>query len=198
MQNKFIVAIGASAGGHEPILTFFDRTPNDNATYFVITHLPADYKSQFQYILKRHSSLEVVEAEDNMLIEKNKIYTLPAHAYMTIKKGKVHLQPRHNITSNRNNAIDVFFNSLAVEKGKEAIAVILSGAGSDGTEGAHNIKQAGGMVIVQEPETCVFSHMPRSVIDVGVSDYQLSPGEMPDIILTHINRWLKTDKSNSL
>ncbi|MEJ7678039.1 MAG: chemotaxis protein CheB [Segetibacter sp.] len=92
--------------------------------------------------------------------------------------------------------MDICLNSLAVEKGDEAIAVILSGRGSDGTKGAVTIKQAGRIVIVHEPEICAYSSKPSSVINTDAADYQLSPELMPDTILAHINRWMKRhDKS---
>jgi two-component system CheB/CheR fusion protein len=194
-ENKFIVAIGASAGGLKPILTFFDSTPNDHATYIILQHLHPDFKSQMADILKKHSKLEIIEAEQGTFIDQNKVYVLPPNRYMTIKDNHLYLKERLKFGLYPNRAIDIFLASLAGAKGDESIAVILSGSGSDGAKGATMIKESGGMVMVQEPESCEFSSMPESAINTGSVDYQLLPGEMPDTILKHINKWI-TNKSD--
>jgi two-component system CheB/CheR fusion protein len=194
-ENKFIVAIGASAGGIKPLLTFFDSTPNDHATYIILQHLHPEFKSEMALILKKHSELEVVQAEDGILIEQNKVYMLPANMYMTIKEGHLFLHRRDTMPLYPNKAIDIFLQSLATAKGDESIAVILCGLGSDGTKGAKLIKESGGMVIAQKPESCQYSSMPVSAIKTGLVDYQLLPEEMPGTILTHINQWIEENEN---
>jgi two-component system CheB/CheR fusion protein len=193
-SNKFIVAIGSSAGGLKPILTFFDSTPNDHATYIIVRHLQPDFKSLMADILKKHSKLEIHEAKNGILVEQDKIYLQPSDMYMTIVGNHLYLQPRNNFPSYPNISVDIFLQSLAEAKGDEGIAVILSGRGSDGTKGASLVKQAGGMVIVQEPNSCEYNSMPLSVINSGSVDYQLLPEEMPNTILNHINKWIRNNK----
>ncbi len=82
MQDRFIVAIGSSAGGLQPMLTFFDFTPHDQATYIILRHLPFDCQSQLQHILKRHSKLTIVEDENNTPIEKDTVYIPPPSTYI--------------------------------------------------------------------------------------------------------------------
>lgn len=195
-ENKFIVAIGASAGGIKPLLKFFDSTPNDHAAYIILQHLHPEFKSQMADILKRHSELEVVEAEHGTLIEQNKVYMLPSKMYMTIKEDHLYLQRRDAISLYPNKAIDIFLQSLAAAKGDESIAVILSGLGSDGTKGATIVKESGGMVIVQKPESCEYSSMPESVINTGSVDYELLAEDMPGTILQHINKWINNNENN--
>lgn len=191
MENKFIVAIGSSAGGLKPMLSFFDSTPNDHATYIIVCHLPFNYKSPLAVILKRHSRLEIFEAENASLIEQNKIYVQPSGMYMTVKNDHLYLQPRSIQSLYPNLSVDIFLNSLAEAKGEESIAVILSGKGFDGAKGASLIKDKGGMVIVQTPQSCEYDSMPLSTIKTGSVNYELLPEEMPDTILKHINKWLK-------
>jgi two-component system CheB/CheR fusion protein len=189
-KNKFIVAIGASAGGLKPIQTFFDSTPNDHVTYIILQHLHPDFKSLMVRILKKHSKLEIVEAENGTLIDQNKVYTLPSNKYMSIKADHLYLQSRSDFPLYPNIAIDRFLESLAEAKGDESIAVILSGGGSDGAKGATMIKKSGGIVLVQTPQSCEFSSMPESALRTGSVDYELLPEEMPNKILQHVNKWI--------
>lgn len=191
MENNFIIAIGSSAGRLKPIQTFFDSTPNDHATYIILRHLQLNFKSLMGDILKKHSILEIREAENGILIERNKVYTQPSGVYMTIKGDRLYLQTRNNFSLYPNLSIDIFLNSLAEAKGAESIAIILSGRGSDGSKGATMIREYGGMVIVQKPQSCDYSSMPLSTIRTGSVDYELLPEEMPDTILKHINNRLK-------
>jgi two-component system CheB/CheR fusion protein len=193
-QNRFIVAIGSSAGGLKPMQTFFDSTPNDHATYIIVRHLQQDFRSLMADILKKHSKLEICEATNGVLIEQDKIYLQPSKMYMTIDGDHLYLQPRNTSPLYPNLSVDIFLKSLADAKGDEGIAVILSGRGSDGTKGASLVKQAGGMVIVQEPKSCDYNSMPLSVINSGFADYQLLPEEMPNTILNHINKWIRNNK----
>jgi two-component system CheB/CheR fusion protein len=112
-SNKFIVAIGSSAGGLKPILTFFDSTPNDHATYIIVRHLQPDFKSLMADILKKHSKLEIHEAKNGILVEQDKIYLQPSDMYMTIVGNHLYLQPRNNFPSYPNLSVDIFLQSLA-------------------------------------------------------------------------------------
>ena len=178
MLKQYIVAVGGSAGSLEPIKHFFDHTPLNNATYIVVRHLPKDYKSSLAFILKRHSKLQVLEAKQGMPILNNKIYYSPPNYYLTVYDGVLRLVSRNHHTKNK--AVDILFDSLAKSDNcTKTIAIILSGIGSDGTEGAEAIKKAGGVVLVQSPESCEFSSMPMHVIEKGLADYILLPEEMP-------------------
>lgn len=191
MKERFVVAIGSSAGGLEPMKTFFDNTPHDQATYIIIRHIPIAHQSVLHEILQRHSKLEIIEAKDGDLIEKDRVYLPPSSMYMTIKNNRLYLSPRIFQDSTGNWSVNIFLASLAEDKGHKSIAVILSGGGTDGTKGIVAIKNAGGMVIVQQPETCEFSAMPLSAIRTGKVDHILSPAEMPAAILQHTNAILK-------
>lgn len=191
VNNKFVVAIGSSAGGLDPLMSFFDFTPHDQATYIILRHIPYEYHSQLHLILERHSKLKIVIAENDMLIEKDAIYMPPASTYMTIMNDRLYLQKRVKAGLFPNCSIDVFFNSLAIAKGNKSIAVILSGAGSDGTKGATLVHEAGGMIIVQTPDSCEHSSMSKNVIKTGIVDHILLPLDMPHIILQHVETILK-------
>ncbi len=185
-KNQYYVAIGASAGGLEALESFFRAIPrNSNLIYIVIQHLSPDYKSYMDEILKRFTDIDILMATDGMTTEKNKIYLIPPGKNLSIYEGKLYLekQKEHNYLT---LPIDIFFKSLAKDVGKYAIGIILSGTGSDGTLGIKTIKEAGGMVIVQNEQSAKFDGMPKSAISTGLVDYILPPEEMPKEIITFI------------
>ena len=160
MQNSkhpnYIIAIGASAGGMEEINSFFDHTPCDGVSYVIVQHLSPDFKSRMVELLARHSKLVVQEAENAMAVNANKVYLIPNNKFMTISKDRLYLTPKDKIQG-PHLTINTFFNSLAINSGKSAIGVVLSGLGADGSEGIKAIKREGGMVMVRNPETSEFS-----------------------------------------
>jgi two-component system CheB/CheR fusion protein len=180
--SPFIVGIGASAGGMEAIHDLFDYMPDNTGFCFVvIQHLSPDYKSLMAELLSRHTSMNVVEAEEGMVVKPNCIYVIPSKKLITIHEGKLRLDEK---IKNKlpNNAIDIFFESLAEDAGKSAIAIILSGTGSDGTKGIEAIKANGGTVVVQDPLTAAFDGMPNSAIASGQVDLILPPEVMGEEI----------------
>lgn len=186
LSERYVAAIGGSAGLLEPLKTFFDHTPIDSVSYVILRHLARDYQSALKQILSRHSKLEIVEVDKDMPLEKNKIYLLPSDKYMIIANEKFHLVDRNETGPNR--AIDIFLQSMAWDMKDHAIAVILSGAGSDGARGAQFVKEAGGMVIAQEPSSCEHASMPSKVIESGNADHTVFPHQMPGIILKHVGQ----------
>ena len=169
--NHYIVAIGASAGGLEAIHEFFDSMPETPYTSFIlIQHLSPDYKSLLVELVARHTDMKVFEAADLQEVERKCIYVIPNTKLITIQKNKLRLADKKN-GKLPNNAVDVFLYSLAKERKEKAIAVILSGTGTDGTKGTEAIKKEGGLVIVQDPTTAKFDGMPNSVIAAGNADY---------------------------
>jgi two-component system, chemotaxis family, CheB/CheR fusion protein len=182
-----IVAIGASAGGLEAIHEFFDNVPeNTNLSFIVIQHLSPDYKSLLVELVSKHTHMNVFEAEQDMAVQKNCVYVIPNNKLMTISRGK--LQLVNKIPDKApNTAIDFFLNSLAEEKGQNAIAVILSGTGTDGTRGIESIKSRGGMVLVQDPCTAKFDGMPNSAIASGNADMIMAPELMPEEIYSYLH-----------
>lgn len=184
--DQYIVGIGASAGGLEAIQELFDNiSPDNNMSFIIVQHLSPDYKSLMAELLSKHTSMTVHEAENGMSVEPNNVYVIPSKKTMTIKNGKIKLTEK-KVANIPNNAIDIFFQSLAEEKGSRSIAIILSGTGTDGTRGAEAVKKAGGLVIVQDPVTAKFDGMPNSAIIGGYADFILSPELMPEEIFNYV------------
>jgi two-component system CheB/CheR fusion protein len=195
MLPHHIIAIGASAGGLEELTVFFDHTPMDGVSYIIVQHLSSDFRSRMVELLSRHSKLMVQQAEDGMEVFGNQVYLIPNDKFLTIKGRKLHLgdkagEPTPYLTINK------FFISLAADCGPRAIGVILSGLGSDGSEGAKAIKKAGGVVIARDPDTSEFSSMPSSAIATGTVDFILEPHEMPAAIEEYVKRELDLMASN--
>lgn len=184
-----IIAIGASAGGMEEINSFFEHTPSDGVSYVIVQHLSADFKSRMAEVISRHSKLIVKEAENGMAVMSNQVYTIPSNKYMTIRDSKLFLTDKEKIKG-PHLTINTFLKSLAVDSGTKGIAVILSGLGSDGSEGVKAIKKEGGMVIARNPETAEFGNMPSSAIATGVVDFVLEPESMPGTIEDYVNHGL--------
>lgn len=181
-----IVAIGASAGGLEALQEFFKNMPlNTGLSFVVIQHLSPDYKSLMDELLARYTQIPIKIITDGMLVEPDHIYLIPPRKNLYIFHNKLYLEDQ-NLKRGLNLPVDIFFRSLATEKGKNAIGVILSGTGSDGTLGTRAIKEVGGMVIVQDEETAKFDGMPRSSIATGLVDYILPPSKMPEAIINYI------------
>jgi two-component system, chemotaxis family, CheB/CheR fusion protein len=183
----YIIGIGASAGGLEPIHELFDNTPDDTDFAFVIVqHLSPDHKSLMGELLAKHTTMRIVEASENMKLRGNCIYLIPNKKVMTLADGhlKLHDKDRNQVP---NNAIDIFFESLALEKGKHSVGIVLSGTGSDGTKGIEAIKKQGGLVIVQDPTTADFDGMPTSAIHSGSADLILPP----ELIAEELVEYLK-------
>ena len=185
-ENHFIVAIGASAGGLEAIHEFFDHMPSDgNFSFVIIQHLSSDHKSLLVELVSKHTRMNVLEAAHGAQVEKGCVYVIPNDKVLKIKDGKLQLIEKQ-IPRSPNTAIDIFLKSLAEDQGGRAIAVILSGTGTDGTRGIEAIQNAGGIVLVQDPESAKFNGMPNSAIAAGYADYVSGPDKMPEAIMAYV------------
>jgi two-component system CheB/CheR fusion protein len=182
-----IVGIGASAGGLAAFEAFFSGIPSGSEpgmAFILVQHLSRDHSSMLAELLQHYTHLSVVEVEDGMKVEPNCVYTIPPGHDMAFLNG--HLQLLDLITSNGLHLpIDYFFRTLAQDLHERSIGIILSGTGSDGTQGINAIKDQGGMVIVQTPETTEYDGMPRSAIATGLVDYILPPSEMAKQLIVY-------------
>lgn len=186
-KDLTVVAIGASAGGLEPIHELFDNMPDDTGFAFVVVqHLSPDHKSLMRELLAKHTNMAIVEAVEDMQLKPDCVHLIPSKKVMTLSDGalKLHDKDPHKVP---NNAIDTFFESLAGQCGRNAIAIILSGTGSDGSKGIAAIKNAGGFVIVQDPLTADFDGMPTSAIQTGAVDLVLPPELMAEELVEVVN-----------
>lgn len=180
-----IVAIGASAGGLDPFERFFDAMPADSGLAFVvIQHLSPNFKSMMDELLARHSEMAIHRIEEGTKIEANAIYLNQPRLVPTVENGVFKITDTSK-SVDPNLPINAFFESLAADKGRQAIGVILSGTGSDGTKGCEAIKNAGGTLFVQEPSSAKFDGMPNSVINKELADVIAPPDILSDLVLRH-------------
>ncbi|MCS7046283.1 MAG: PAS domain-containing protein [Gemmataceae bacterium] len=185
-DQLYVVGIGASAGGLEALERFFEAMPVDTGMAFVVVqHLSPDFKSLMDELLARKTAMPVYRACDGMAVQANAIYLIPPKKDMIISNRQLLLtdkDPKQLVTL----PIDHFFRSLAHDLGDRAIAIVLSGTGSDGSRGIRDVHEAGGLVIVQSPETAKFDGMPNSARQTGAVDIVLPPEEMPAALLQYV------------
>lgn len=178
MNYKFpIIGIGASAGGLEPLELFFEyaKLPSD-FSYVLIQHLAPNHKSLMDELLARHTRLPILVIEHDMILEKGKIYLNPPKKFVELQEGRFILSEKED--RKLSFPISTFLNSLAEEAHEKACAIILSGTGSDGSEGIKFIKEKGGLVLAQSPDTAKFDGMPKSAILTGAVDKVCTVQEM--------------------
>lgn len=180
-EKFFVVAMGASAGGLQPLEEFFTNLPNNpGAAFIVLQHLSPDFPSLMPELIQRRTSMQVEQIKDGVQLHPNHIYVLPPRHTLTVEKDCLRLEEH---TSERvHHPIDIFFKSLATEWGEKVIGILLSGTGNDGTEGLQAISQKGGITLVQSPETAQFTSMPSSVIPCDCLDGILSPQDLAQAV----------------
>jgi two-component system CheB/CheR fusion protein len=178
-----IVGIGASAGGLEALEQFFGSMPKDSGMAFVvIQHLDPTRKGMMPEILQRITKMKVYTVTDRLKIKPNCVYVIPPNKSMSILKGALHLfEPIE--THGLRLPIDLFFRSLADDQREQSIGIVLSGMGSDGSMGLIAIKQKGGIVLVQEPESAKFDSMPQNALKAVTPDFIAPANELSSNLL---------------
>ena len=173
-----VVGIGASAGGLAAFEAFFSGLPADadpDMAFVLVQHLAPDHKSILTDLIGEYTRMEVFEVEDGMTVRANCAYIIPPNRDMSFVDGTLRLvEP--NVPRGMRLPIDFFFRSLAKAQGERAICIVLSGTGSDGTQGVRDVKAEGGMAMAQSPESAEYDGMPTSAINTGLVDFELRPG----------------------
>ena len=179
-----IVGIGASAGGLKALEEFFKHLPADShAAFIVIQHLSPDFKSLMKELLERRTSMAIHRVTQGMNLQPNSIYLIPPGKNLVLKARQLYLiEQKERNQHILNFPIDIFLESLAKAQGHRSVGIILSGTGSDGTKGLFSIHKAGGLTLVQDPETAEFNGMPRTAIATGVIDRVLPPTKLAHLI----------------
>src|SRR5688572_5748874 len=170
--------VGASAGGLEAITSLLEALPVDTGIAFVvIQHLDPNHESLLPDILARTTRMRACQVTNGMLVEPNIVYVMPANTGLALSQQAFELTTREASAALR-LPIDSFLRSLAQSRKNAAIAVILSGSGSDGTLGLEAIKAEGGIVFAQDENTAQFPDMPRHAVASGCVDFVLAPPEI--------------------
>lgn len=184
--GHLVVGIGASAGGLAAFQNFFSAMPIDSGMAFVLVqHLDPAYNSALVQILSDFTAMPVVKAVDGTVAMPNTVAVIQPNAILKIDHGVLRVAKPETPTARR-SSIDIFLTSLAEDQGENAVGIILSGFGSDGTLGIGAIKECGGLTLSQAE----FDHraklgMPQSAVAGGFVDRVLQVGDMPAALLEH-------------
>lgn len=198
-RPSHIVGVGASAGGLEALERLFRAMPVGlDVAFVVVQHLSPDFKSLMDELMMRFTAMPVKVVDSETVISSNTIYLLAPKKEVVIEGDRLITYDRPT-GKQLSMPINVFFRSLAASWADKAIAIVLSGTGTDGSDGVLNIRDAGGAVIVQDPSTAKFDGMPQSAISTGCVDAVLGPEEIPSSINSIVNDPLfarNTDKGD--
>ena len=180
-----VVGVGASAGGLDAFKTLLAALPPETGMAFVlIQHLDPKHASFMADLLASRTRMPVSQAVDGVAIEPNHVYLIPPAVSLAVSDGKLHLaEPaeRHGARM----PLDFFLRSLAKDSGQRAICVVLSGTGTDGSEGLKAIKDNGGFAIVQDPQDAQFDGMPKSAMGTGMADVIVPIAEISRALVKH-------------
>jgi chemotaxis response regulator CheB len=177
VSNFPIVCVGGSAGGLDAYIRLLKHLPADMGVAIVIVNHITIMPTQLHEVLPRFSSMPVVLITENLPIEPNQVFIIPANRDLHVENGLFHLEP---ISKPRGwpDVITVFLRSLTQHWDGKLIAVIVSGFDGDGSDALCGIKEAGGITIAQKPDTAGQPDMPKSAIDTGCVDFVLSPEDI--------------------
>src|SRR5208337_4877868 len=184
---KFIptVGIGSSAGGVHALQMFFESLPDAvNAAFVVVVHLDPSHQSELPSILSARTRMPVTQVTGRIPLEPKRVYVIPPNRQLIVADGHLAVtefdEPRWQRTP-----IDIFFRSLAAQRGED-FAIVLSGAGSDGSVGIKAVNEAGGVILMQDPQEAEYSSMPQSAVATGLADFVLPVREiaqrLPELI----------------
>lgn len=177
-RRRFIVGIGASAGGLEALSVLISNLPDNlGASYVIVQHMSPNHRSMLVQLIARETPMPVSEIEDGTQPQPDHIYITPPNRNLVLNEGVFVLtEPSAEIMPKP--SVNIFFGSLAEDRGEDAIGVILSGTGSDGAVGVRAIKAAGGLIFAQEPGSAKYSGMPQAAIDTDCVDWVMTPGQI--------------------
>ena len=188
-SESFWVVLGSSAGGLEALNEFLNSFQKVTDTYFVIAqHLDPRHPTILKELLSRTTEMSVELLVKDITPKKGTVYIIGPGRNAIFNEGKLKLSPAAAVGPKP--SIDVFLQSLAAGVGEKAIAVILSGTGSDGAQGALAVKAANGTVFAQDPKTAKYRGMPDATIEIGAADLVLSPEE----IAQKVNEFISTSE----
>lgn len=182
VQNpEMIVAIGASAGGLEALDRFFSALdPDLPAAFVVIQHLSPSHKTMMDSLLGRNTKMQVSVATDGEALETGRVYVIPSGVMMALIDGRLHLHPRPD--QGVMHPINEFFHSLSHSGRDKIVGIVLSGTGSDGSEGLCSIAEAGGWALAQSPASASFDGMPLNALATGMVHENDTPENLAKIV----------------
>lgn len=177
-QEFWVIGVGASAGGLEALSAFFKHLPEKPQAAFVVAqHLAPHARSMMVELLARQTNMPVLPVKDRVKLKPGMIFIVPPNFDVKVTEGELRLLKAGEETRPK-PSVDLLFSSLANSHGRRAVGIILSGTGSDGSDGIRSIKEAGGFTIVQDTESAKYDGMPKSAFETGLIDAVLPPEKM--------------------
>jgi two-component system chemotaxis response regulator CheB len=173
--NK-IVILGASTGGTQAIETLIKMLPNNSPGILIVQHMPAGFTNAFAQRLNTLTNLDVKEAESGDTVSNGKVLIAPGNKHMVVNRSgaQYFVEVKDGpLVGHHRPSVDVLFQSAAMNVGKNAIGVMLTGMGSDGSKSMLKMKEAGAINIAQDESTCVVYGMPKSAVEIGAVDHVL-------------------------
>jgi len=182
-----IVALGASAGGLAAFERFFrSLEPGSGLAFVVVQHLSPEHESILPQLLSAFTKMPVEPVTDGTMPAADRVYVIPPKAALAFRGGRLRLDALEPRASRQ--PISALFSSLAAELGRDVIAIVLSGTGSDGAAGLRAVRARGGMTLVQSPSEAQYDSMPRSALATGDVDVVVSAADMPALIARELDR----------
>lgn len=189
-----VVGLGASAGGLSALERFFDQlSDSTQAAFVLVQHLAPDRESEMAELLQNHTGMKVTQIQDGQPVAPNNVYVIPPGASLEIRQSVLSLSEPHEQRGKR-LPIDHFLRSLAEDQGDNAVCIIFSGTGSDGSLGLKAIKESAGICMVQDPDDAEYEGMPQSAIATGEVDIIATATELA----RRLNEYIEHDRSIEL
>ncbi|KAA1261183.1 Aerobic respiration control sensor protein ArcB [Rubripirellula obstinata] len=187
IDRPVVVGVGASAGGLEAIVQLLIQSPVDvEISYVIIQHLSPDHDSALAEILGKRVKLPIHQVTESTKVLPNHVYVIPPGKYLSIKDCELTLSEPPD-ARNARMAVDYFFRSLAEDAWEHGIGVILSGTGSDGSAGLKEIKDHGGLTVVQDPDEASHRGMPQAAVKAGAVDLILPVSEIAPRLVRYVH-----------
>jgi two-component system chemotaxis response regulator CheB len=191
ISSSKVIAIGASTGGTEATLTILKSLPADMPGILVTQHMPAGFTKMYADRLNKICDLEVREAVDGDRVEKGLVLIAPGEKQMKLAKDErgyyVSCKPGEKV-SGHCPSVDVLFNSVSENSGKNSVGIILTGMGKDGAQGLLNMKKTGAFTVGQDEKSSVVYGMPMVAFNIGAVMVQSDVEDIAEILIKHLNK----------
>ena len=195
-KSHRVISIAASTGGPQALLWLLPSLPSDiPATLLIVQHMPRDFTNQFAQRLDKICKIKVKEAEEGDLLRNGWAFIAPGDYHLTLdrkmasaKQKIIKLNQDPPVYGVRPSA-DVLFYSVAACCGSDAMGIVLTGMGKDGAKGLRMIRDAGGLAVIQSPESAVINGMPKAAISTAGADNIVPLDEMGNFIIQQLKKY---------
>jgi two-component system chemotaxis response regulator CheB len=184
-----IIAVGASTGGTEALRILLEAMPLDTPGIVIVQHMPENFTAAFSRRLDGLCSISVKEAENNDTVLRGRALIAPGNRHMLLKRSgaRYYVEIKDGpLVSRHRPSVDVLFRSTAQYAGKNAVGVIMTGMGDDGSHGLREMKDAGAFTVAQDEQSSVVFGMPKKAIELGAVEKVVSLGNMAKSILERV------------